>query len=267
MYYNSYSLTTYVTLWNADAFLLTTAVPLMLMAAVNWLILRRSLRLPPLKFLRRELSRRKNRRAFRLSPHIRFFARFRLRVLFQNMSNYLLLLVGILFSNFLLMFGLLFPSVLDHYTAHISDNLLCRYQYLLTIPLDALDEEHKLRSLIAMMEFADGVETKNEDAEKFSIFTLKTTDERYMIENVMLYGIDPDSRYIRLQDGVSFSSAFADKDELGPGDTVSIPTTGRLRSSWTGRNSTASWGRIRTTSAAISRIRKSPTLTKSTSGR
>ena len=222
MYYNSYSLPTYVTLWNADAFVLTTAVPLILMAAVNWLILRRSLRLPPLKFLRRELSRRKNRRAFRLSPHIRFFARFRMRVLFQNMSNYLLLLVGVLFSNFLLMFGLLFPAVLDHYTAHISDNLLCNYQYLLTIPLDAVDEEHKLRSLIAMMEFSDGVETENEDAEKFSIFTLKTTDERYMIENVMLYGIDPDSRYVRLQDGVSISSAFADKDELLPGDTVTL---------------------------------------------
>ena len=118
------------------------------------------------------------------------------------------------------MFGLLFPSVLDHYTAHISDNLLCNYQYLLTIPLDAVDEEHKLRSLIAMMEFADGVETENEDAEKFSIFTLKTTDERYMIENVMLYGIDPDSRYVRLQDGVSVSSAFADKDEILPGDTL-----------------------------------------------
>ena len=222
LYYNSYSLPTYVTLWNADAFVLTTAVPLILMAAVNWLILRRSLRLPPLKFLRRELTRRKNRRAFRLSPHIRFFARFRMRVLFQNMSNYLLLLVGVLFSNFLLMFGLLFPAVLDHYTAHISDNLLCNYQYLLTIPLDAVDEEHKLRSLIAMMEFSDGVETENEDAEKFSIFTLKTTDERYMIENVMLYGIDPDSRYIRLQDGVSVSSAFADKDELRPGDTVTL---------------------------------------------
>ena len=222
MYYNSYSLPTYVTLWNADAFVLTTAVPLILMAAVNWLILRRSLRLPPLKFLRRELTRRKNRRAFRLSPHIRFFARFRMRVLFQNMSNYLLLLVGVLFSNFLLMFGLLFPAVLDHYTAHISDNLLCNYQYLLTIPLDAVDEEHKLRSLIAMMEFSDGVETENEDAEKFSIFTLKTTDERYMIENVMLYGVDPDSRYVRLQDGVSISSAFADKDELLPGDTVTL---------------------------------------------
>ncbi len=222
LYYNSYSLPTYVTLWNADAFVLTTAVPLILMAAVNWLILRQNLRLPPLKFLRRELTRRKNRRAFRLSPHIRFFARFRMRVLFQNMSNYLLLLVGVLFSNFLLMFGLLFPAVLDHYTAHISDNLLCNYQYLLTIPLDAVDEEHKLRSLIAMMEFSDGVETENKDAEKFSIFTLKTTDERYMIENVMLYGIDPDSRYVRLQDGVSISSAFADKDELMPGDTVTL---------------------------------------------
>jgi hypothetical protein len=34
LYYNSYSLPTYVTLWNADAFVLTTVVPLILMAAV-----------------------------------------------------------------------------------------------------------------------------------------------------------------------------------------------------------------------------------------
>ena len=222
LYYGSYSLPTYVTLWNADAFLLTTVVPLILMAAVNFLILQRRLRLPPLQFLRRELTRKKNRKAFRLNRHIRFFTRFRLRVLFQNRSNYLLLLVGILFSNFLLMFGLLFPAVLEHYQMHIADNLLCNYQYVLTIPLDALDEEHKLRSLVAMMEFVDGVETDNTDAEKFSIFTLKTTDERYMLENLMLYGVETDSRYVHLERGVSVSSAYADKNNLSVGDTVHL---------------------------------------------
>ena len=51
---------------------------------------------------------------------------------------------------------------------------------------------------------------------------LETSDERYMIENVMLYGVEPDSRYVRLRDGVSISSAFADKDEITPGDTVTL---------------------------------------------
>ena len=30
MYYNSYSLPTYVTIWNADAFLLTTVIPILI---------------------------------------------------------------------------------------------------------------------------------------------------------------------------------------------------------------------------------------------
>ena len=40
-----------------------------------------------------------------------FFVRFRLRVIFQNVSNYAVLLVGILFANLLLMFGLALPAV------------------------------------------------------------------------------------------------------------------------------------------------------------
>lgn len=35
MYYGSYSLTQYTTLWNADAFMLTTAVPIIIMLVIN----------------------------------------------------------------------------------------------------------------------------------------------------------------------------------------------------------------------------------------
>lgn len=35
MYYGSYSLPTYVTVWNAEAFLETTVVPVILMMVVN----------------------------------------------------------------------------------------------------------------------------------------------------------------------------------------------------------------------------------------
>ena len=225
MYYGSYSLPTYVTLWNADAFLLTTVVPLLLMALITYLILRRRLSLSPLKFLRRDLTRRKQRRAVRLNKRLPFFSRFRLRVVFQNLSSYLVLFVGVLFANLMLLFGLLLPDLLDHYQEEVSHNMLSNYQYMLTIPLDALDEDRKLESTLAMLRFLDAVDTENEDAEKFSAFSLMTTDERYMIEELVLYGIEPDSRYVRFDGSggaVWISAAFAEKNELQPGDTFRL---------------------------------------------
>ncbi len=45
MYYGSYSLPTYVTIWNGKAFILTTVVPLIIMLAVNLYLFIRSLNL------------------------------------------------------------------------------------------------------------------------------------------------------------------------------------------------------------------------------
>ena len=168
MYYGSYSLPTYVTLWNSEAFVLTTIVPVVLMAVITFAVLSYKLTLSPLKFLRRDLSRRKQKHALPLSVHIPFFNRFRIRVILQNLSNYLVLFVGILFANMLLLFGLGLPVVLDHYKATIGDNMLANYQYLLQMPVGAVDEDHKLESMLNMMMFSRSVETDNPDAEKFS---------------------------------------------------------------------------------------------------
>ena len=74
MYYGSYSLPTYVTIWNAEAFLLTTVVPVVIMFVVNYAILHHKLKLSPLKFLRRDLSARKQKRAVYLSPRTQDFS-------------------------------------------------------------------------------------------------------------------------------------------------------------------------------------------------
>lgn len=233
MYYGSYSLPTYTTIWNAEAFLLTTVIPIILMILVNFTILYRKLSLSPLKFLRRDLKKRRQKHALYLSPKLAFFSRFRMRVIFQNISNYVLLFVGILFANLLLMFGLLFPAVLDHYQEVLSDNLLCNYQYILQIPLEAMNEENKLSSLLSMMYFQSAVETDNEDAEKFSAYSLNTYDTGYKEEEILLYGLTDDSRYISidfadaadsddLYNGVYISSAYADKYSLKKGDTIKL---------------------------------------------
>lgn len=225
MYYGSYSLPTYVTLWNAEAFLMTTVVPVVMMVIINFVVLYRKLLLPPLKFLRRDISRRKQKRAVYLNHHIPFFGRFRLRVIFQNMSNYCILFIGILFANLLLMFGLLLPCALTHYQDTIGDHMLSQYQYLLQIPVGAVDEDRKLESLLQMMYFQYSVETENEDAEKFSVYALKTVGGRYKSEEVTLYGICPDSRYVPADVGdgqIYISSAYSQKFEIEPGDTITL---------------------------------------------
>ena len=233
MYYNSYSLPTYVTIWDAEAFVLTTVVPILIMAVITWTILRYSLGLTPLQFLRRDLHRRKVKRVFPLSPRIPFLDRFRIRVIAQNLPNYLILLMGIFFANILLIFGLALPQALDHYQEVLQENLLAERQYILDIPIDAMDEDHKLRGALKMMEFASGVETGNETAEKFSVYTLRRpVDGPYKSEDVMVYGIKADSRYVKgipeagtdTSAGdlpqILISSAYADKYDVSAGDSL-----------------------------------------------
>lgn len=225
MYYGSYSLPTYVTVWNAEAFWLTTAVPAVLMVIINYVVLYRKLTLPPLKFLRRDLSRKKQKRAFPLSYHIPFFGRFRMRVIFQNASNYLILLIGILFANLLLMFGLLMPSILNHYQEEMENNMLSNYQYMLQVPLNAMNQDRKLESLFRMMMFQYKTETENEDAEPFSAYSLKTLGDVCKSEEIVLYGVEEDSRYIppeMSEDQVYISSGYAAKYEIEPGDTITL---------------------------------------------
>ena len=197
MYYGSYSLPTYVTVWNGEAFGLTTLVPVVIMLVVNYGVLRHKLKLSPLKFLRRDLSGRKQKRAIYLSPKMKIFSRFRLRVIFQNMSNYMVLFIGILFANLLLMFGLLLPSALSHYQVEIQNNMLAKYQYMLQVPVSAVGG-NKFDGLISLLEFYMDSRTDNEDAEEFSAYSLNTLPGKYKREEVLLYGIEPDSRYVAI---------------------------------------------------------------------
>ena len=206
MYYNSYSLPTYITIWNAEAFVKT-------------------------QFLRRQLRRRQMKRAFPLSVRIPFFDRFRIRVIAQNIPNYLILLVGIFFANILLIFGLALPKALDHYQEEVERSLLAEHQYIMQIPLDALDEDHKLQSALKMMQFVSETETENETAEKFSAYTLRRPfDAPYKSEDVMIYGAAADSRYVKgipeTPEGenprVLISSAYSEKYDIFAGDTIEL---------------------------------------------
>lgn len=226
LYYGSYSLTTYTTRWNMNAFIDTTVIPIIIMLVINVVILVSRLSLSPLKFLRRDLSRSKKKRAVYLNERSPIFRRFRLRVIFQNIPNYLILFVGILFANFLLIFGLMLPSILQRYQDTISETMLAKYQYILQLPANVSSTEGGLDSMISLLLFKTEAETENEDAEKFSVYQLKTLPEgNYSGEDVLIYGIQNDSRYIDLslkEGDVYVTSAYSEKLGINSGDTITL---------------------------------------------
>lgn len=225
MYYGSYSLPTYVTIWNADAFWMTTLVPILIMLVVNCGVLCHKLRLSPLKFLRRDLSGKKQTKALPLSPKLGFFHRFRLRVIFQNMSNYVVLFVGIVFANLLLFFGLLLPSTLNHYQQEIKSNMLAKYQYMLDVPVSAVTGDDS-ENVLELLQYYMGTKTLNDDAEAFSAYSLNTLPSKYKTDEVLLYGIKKSSKYIDVDfddsDEVYISGAYAEKFQLEPGDKITL---------------------------------------------
>lgn len=204
-YYESYSLTTYTTLWNAEAFLLTTIVPFVIMVVINVLIIGYRLRLSPLKFLRKDLAVRKKKKAVRL-PGFKFFNRFRLRIIIQNMPNYITLFIGILFANILLIFGLMMSPLLAHYQNEIQDKLIAQHQYVLKVP----------------------VEVDNDEAEKYCAKTLSTIDGRLKSEDVLIYGAANNSRYIDINSNelkpgeVYVSNGYAEKFRINNGDKITL---------------------------------------------
>ena len=224
MYYGSYSLPTYVTIWNAEAFLLTTVVPVVIMILINYAVLRYRLQLSPLKFLRRDFSGKKQKRAIYLSPKIGIFSRFRLRVIFQNTSNYIVLFIGVVFANLLLFFGMLLPSALDHYQLEIRNNMLAKYQYMLSVPA-SVTSGNKLDGMISLLEYYMDTRTDNKDAEKFSAYSLNTLPGKYKSEEILLYGVEPDSQYIHgdfRKGTVLISSAYKEKFGIQVRDTVTL---------------------------------------------
>ncbi len=70
-------------------------------------------------------------------------------MIFQNVSNYLVLFVGVIFANLLLFFGMLLPSALDHYQLEIQENMLAKYQYMLSVPA-SVSSGNKLDGMISL---------------------------------------------------------------------------------------------------------------------
>ena len=234
MYYGSYSLPTYVTIWSGDAFIKTTIIPFIMMVLINYGILMKSLKLSPLKKVK------KNKKTLVLH-RLGFFSQFRLSVILNNLSGYITLFVGVLFAIILLMFGMDMHPVLDHYQDIVVNNMTAKYQYILNTPesVDTTAIEQVFQtipqefrdSFLSLIddqydEMYDNYKTKTKGAEAFSLYSLKTLPESTIEEDISLYGLQNNSQYIHIKSlpkkGVYISKDVADKYNLKKGDRISL---------------------------------------------
>jgi putative ABC transport system permease protein len=205
MFYTSYSLPPMEIRLNLEALFLTTILPILLMICINFVTLNRKLSISPLSFLRRELKKKNNKRAVKL-PDLSFLSRFRMRIIIQNKSNYLILAIGIFFASLIMMFGLCISPLVEHYVESIKSTTISKYQYILKVPMEAKHEG---------------------TAEKFTFASLETIYKPTgkNIE-VSFYGINERSKYVselslsEEKDGVYFSDGLAMKIKKKTGDTV-----------------------------------------------
>ena len=202
IYNDMYSLGKVETFWNKKAFVTTTLWPTIIMVVINASILIWKMRIGPLQFLRRELSGRRKKRALKLSRSIPFSWRFRIRILLQNLPNYITMTVGVVLAGAIIIFGLMFEPLLKEVARRIDDTSISRYQYILKTPEEA-----------------------GEDAERFAIATLETTKKDYKTDEISVYGIEAESTFVKtaIPEGKALlSNGFMDKYSVRAGDTVSL---------------------------------------------
>ena len=210
MYYNSYSLPTYKTIWNPEAFFKTTVIPVVLMLVVNLVVITKMMQHTPLQFLRRDLKKKKRSKAVRL-PRWKFFNRFRLRIMLQNMPNYIILFIGVLFIMVMLAMAVGMPDTLKYYQDNAEDMMFAKYQYVLKT-----------------YETVDGgiVDTQNREAEKFGMRSLQRKSNN-MDEEISVYGVSENSKYINIaglnaigENEVYISQSYSEKYDIEVGDTI-----------------------------------------------
>lgn len=199
MYYHSYSLPTYTTQWNSEAFVLTTIIPALIILVINMIVLYRSLRVSPLQFLRHELKNKQKKKTIRLNRG-KFMSRFRVRVILQNMPTYITMFFGIFLASVLMMFGTMFPPLLQNFKTEVQNSKISNYQYILKAPLP----------------------TETENAEKYAVCGLVNDHD----EEITIYGISKNSEYLDdiefPKDGVVLSDGLMDKYSIKVDDTITL---------------------------------------------
>lgn len=206
LYRSSYSLTDYVTVWDASAFILSTVIPIVMMLIINFLVLTSRLKLIPLKFLRHDLRKNRSKKAMRLNTKIPFRTRFSLRIFFTNLPGYIVMIIGILFGSVLIAFGDLMPRMLGEYQNIVTRDMISEYQYI-------------------VYDCDEAAEVTDPGAEKFAMASYDYTKPGYLTDSITVYGVVDGSKFVdaEIPAGKALvSTGVSVKFGLNSGDSITL---------------------------------------------
>lgn len=206
LYRSSYSLTDYVTVWDASAFILSTVIPIVMMLIINFLVLISRLKLSPLKFLRHDLRKNRSKKAMRLNTKIPFRTRFSLRIFFTNLPGYIVMIIGILFGSVLIAFGDLMPRMLGEYQDIVTRDMISEYQYI-------------------VYDCDEAAEVTDPGAEKFAMASYDYTKPGYLTDSITVYGVVDGSKFVdaEIPAGKALvSTGVSVKFGLNSGDSITL---------------------------------------------
>ena len=213
---------------DAYAFLLTSLIPIGLILLINFVSIYRKLRLSPLRFLRRELSSSRQKKAIRL-PQVAFLSRFRMRVFLKNKASYLVLCIGLLLGNILLIYGLSINILIDGYMDDIEKSMPSSYQTILKGPLEK-EVEARLKESIVKRDkgifdkptydqqdkyLSDAMSVDKDKVNLFTMYGVKMRDKTFDQDiKVNIYASNLDGAFIK--EGLTRASGLSSKE--GGGD-------------------------------------------------
>lgn len=185
LYYNSYSLPPYEATFDPHVLVNTTVIPLVMLFVITLFGLLFKLRCTPLQFLRHETSRSSRRRGAMLPERLSFVSRFRLRVLLQNLPNFVTLLLGVVFSGLLMLFGLCMMPCVSSYADDLRSSLVCEHTYTLKAPLELEGSQADKDAYAAALKLSETVDMSAIDEDEIG-------DKLADIGAVDFTGIEPE---------------------------------------------------------------------------
>ena len=163
LYYNSYSLPPYYTIWDWGVFVQSTLFPLLILIVVTLIGLARKLHCTPLQFLRREISVHTRKSAGIMPSTLSFARRFRLHLFGRNISHFVTLFIGILFASLLLLFGFCILPTVNSYASSLADNLASEHTYILKAPVELAGTPEQREQYDAALTLARNVDMASLD--------------------------------------------------------------------------------------------------------
>ena len=210
---------------DAYSFLLKSLIPICFILLINFVSIYRKLRLSPLRFLRRELTKKRQRKAIRL-PQVAFLSRFRMRVFLKNKASYLVLCIGLLLGNILLIYGLSLNILIDGYMDDIEKSMPSSYQTILKGPLEK-EVEARLKESLAKRDkgifdkptydqqdkyLSDAMSVDKDKVNLFTMYGVKMRDKTFDQDiKVNIYASNLDGAFIK--EGLTRASGLSSKED------------------------------------------------------